>query len=115
MKDITEERVLNVGTIYCLRVSMSIQWVNLYPHTGHGAGVSVASGIPDFRSPGGLWGRCNPSVYASINRFREDPERVWTMLFEMIAAVDAAESKPPTWPWPRWSGGACCDAASPRK
>jgi NAD-dependent deacetylase len=55
-----------------------------------GAGISVASGIPDFRSPGGLWERYNPSAFATIDRFREEPERVWEMLLEMIAAVDAA-------------------------
>lgn len=43
-----------------------------------GAGVSVPSGIPDFRSPGtGLWERVNPMEVAHIDVFDEDPGRFW--------------------------------------
>jgi len=44
-----------------------------------GAGISVPSGIPDFRSPGtGLWSNVNPMEVAHIDSFHRDPEQFWS-------------------------------------
>jgi NAD-dependent deacetylase len=57
-----------------------------------GAGCSVHSGIPDFRSPGGLWERYNPLEVATLRAFRKRPERVWEFFRELYSAF--GEVKP---------------------
>jgi len=56
-----------------------------------GAGVSVESGIPDFRSAEGLWSKFDPAEYATIEAFRANPQKVWEMLREMEEVVGAAK------------------------
>ena len=55
-----------------------------------GAGASVESGIPDFRSEGGLWSKYPPDEYATIEAFEDNPVKVWEFWFalgEMIGDV----------------------------
>jgi NAD-dependent deacetylase len=49
-----------------------------------GAGISTESGIPDFRSPGGIWSRFDPEDF-TYQKFVADPEarrKQWRMLGE---------------------------------
>jgi NAD-dependent deacetylase len=54
-----------------------------------GAGVSVPSGIPDFRTPGtGLWENVDPMEVAHIDVFRRDPDRFWHFYGNRFATLD---------------------------
>lgn len=59
-----------------------------------GAGISIASGVPAFRSDGGLWERYDPAEYATIDALRRDPEKVWGFLRELHTVVGAARPNP---------------------
>jgi NAD-dependent deacetylase len=53
-----------------------------------GAGVSVPSGIPDFRSPGtGIWEKVNPMEVAHIDAFRREPDRFWQFYGDRFASL----------------------------
>lgn len=48
-----------------------------------GAGISVGSGIPDFRSEGGLWSIYSPDEYATLEVFLNDPAKAWRLYREL--------------------------------
>jgi NAD-dependent deacetylase len=56
-----------------------------------GAGISAESGIPTFRSKDGLWKKYDPTVYASIEVFRNDPSKYWQIRGDFIRAYDSYE------------------------
>lgn len=57
-----------------------------------GAGISTESGIPDFRSPGGIWSKHKPVMYDEFVASREARKLFWKLRLQLYR--EFAEAKP---------------------
>jgi len=56
-----------------------------------GAGISTESGIPDFRSPGGIWSRFRPVEFDEFLASEAGRRAFWQRKFATQGAIDSAE------------------------
>ncbi len=55
-----------------------------------GAGISTESGIPDFRSPGGVWSKMQPIYFQDFVSSREKRKEAWERVYNRTAGWTGA-------------------------
>src|SRR3978361_2272021 len=68
----------------------------IVPFTG--AGISTESGIPDFRSPGGLWTRNRPIPFDEFVASQDARDESWRRRFAMEPTFAAGKARAPPRP-----------------
>ncbi len=59
-----------------------------------GAGISVESGIPDFRSVNGIWKKYPPEKYATLEAYLHNPDEVWKFWYELGGMLKGVKPNP---------------------